>query len=66
MAGSGPIMSGPGRGSPIPEGGESDGWRLVSPELRVVTAMIPCGSGPPGAPKSVTARGPYDTFLRRA
>jgi hypothetical protein len=66
MVGSGPIMSGTGRESPIPEGAESDGWMIVSPERRVVTAMIPCGPGPPGASLSVTARGRYATFLRRA
>ena len=66
MADSGPIMSGPGRESPIPEGSESVAWMIVSSERRVVTAMIPCGPGPPDAPLSVAARGPYDTLLRRA
>jgi hypothetical protein len=66
MAGPGPIMSGAGRESPSPEGAASEWWMIVSPELRVVTAMIPCGPGPPDAPLSVAARGPYDTLLRRA
>jgi hypothetical protein len=66
MAGSGPIMSGPGRESPIPEGAEPAGWMIVSSERRGVTTMIPCGPGPPGASSSVTARGRYATFLRRA
>ena len=66
MAGTGPIMSGPGWESPIPEDAASGGWMIVSPELRVVTAMIPCGRGPPGASSSVMAMGRYDTFLRRA
>jgi hypothetical protein len=66
MAGSGPIMSGPGREAPIPEGVESDGGMIISTELRVVSAMIPCGRGPLGGSSSITARGRYDTFLRRA
>ena len=66
MAGSGPIMSGPGRESPIPEGAESAGWMIVSPERRVVTAMIRRGPGPPGTSTSLTTRGRYATFLRRA
>ena len=63
MAGSGPIMSGPGRESPISGGAESDGWMLISPELRVVTAMIPCRPGPPGASSSGTVRSRYATLL---
>jgi hypothetical protein len=66
MAGSGPIMSGPGRESTIPGGEESAGWMIVSPERRGVIAMISCGPGPPGASSSVTALGRYATFLRRA
>ena len=46
MAGSGPIMSGTGRESPIPEDAASDGWMIVSRALRVVTGMIPAVPGP--------------------
>jgi hypothetical protein len=59
-------MSRTGRESPSREGAVSDGWLIDSHERRVITAVIPCGPGPPGAPSSVTARARYDTFLRRA
>jgi hypothetical protein len=56
-------MSGAGRELPIPEGAESAGWMIVSPERRGVTAVIPLRSRASGRVIECSGEGPLCHLL---